>query len=659
MKQRLLIAALLLSSWSSPIFAALPVIFYSDLVSGPKTGGENNKGAYVTIFGKNFGATRGASSVSIGGGQADNYPVWSDSKISFQLGAGPNTGNITVTTADGTSNGIPFSIRACNISFVSTSGNDAGGGGISDPWRHLTKVRQSLAKGGICYVRGGTYTDTDEGAGNSGYIFYVSGSYPWGSGAPDDGAPYCLVGYPGETVTWRGDNLVANYVNDTSYAALNSNIVFANMIMDGNNNNHGMVGWNGVANDATYRVKNVRFVNLDIKNYQLLSAQAGGGASQIGVGGAGPVDNVKILGCQVHHVRSWTSLDHLVYMTAGGDNYEIAWCDTFDLMASDSGYPGYNIQFHAGGFSDYDDFTNVSVHDNRVHDNHGRGGINFADRVISANCYNNVIFDITSTGSYVGFPVRLQSQSPGTVNFYNNTIYTAGTEYLTALIDFSRTNTFYVRNNIFYTANTKAYSDVSFSPTIVASNNLFYGNGAPPSWASGQLNSDPSFINEAGYDFHLQSLSPAIGAGVTIGGLTADFDGVPRPQASNGQFAIGAYEYNVGYVPPPPAPPPGDTPLPLPLAETTPLSSIRAYPNPWRSDRHQGLPVTFDNLTANSTLKLYTLSGHWIRTLDTSAGSAGWDLKNDSGDKVASGIYLYVITNNQGQKTKGKLVIIK
>ncbi|MFA5975545.1 MAG: T9SS type A sorting domain-containing protein [Elusimicrobiota bacterium] len=88
------------------------------------------------------------------------------------------------------------------------------------------------------------------------------------------------------------------------------------------------------------------------------------------------------------------------------------------------------------------------------------------------------------------------------------------------------------------------------------------------------------------------------------------------------------------------------------------LSSARVYPNPWRSDR-TAAGITFDQMTLNSIVKIFTVSGHHIRSLEAPSGSVPWDLKNDSGDKVASGIYLYVITNNQGQKTKGKLVIIK
>ena len=89
------------------------------------------------------------------------------------------------------------------------------------------------------------------------------------------------------------------------------------------------------------------------------------------------------------------------------------------------------------------------------------------------------------------------------------------------------------------------------------------------------------------------------------------------------------------------------------------LSAVRAFPNPWRSDRHAGLPVTFDHLATNSTIKIFTISGHWIKTLPTSNAAVTWDLTNDSGQKVASGVYIYLISTNLDQKTRGLLAVIK
>ena len=74
-----------------------PRIFFSDLESGPNIGGQKNQGVWVTIWGKGFGAERGASTVTIGGGAAAEYPIWTDTKITFQLGPAAKTGDIVVS----------------------------------------------------------------------------------------------------------------------------------------------------------------------------------------------------------------------------------------------------------------------------------------------------------------------------------------------------------------------------------------------------------------------------------------------------------------------------------------------------------------------------------------------------------------------------------
>jgi len=60
---------------SGPGPVAGAALFFSDLTSGPNQGGQNDKGAFVTVWGNGFGDAQGASTVTIGGGAADNYPV--------------------------------------------------------------------------------------------------------------------------------------------------------------------------------------------------------------------------------------------------------------------------------------------------------------------------------------------------------------------------------------------------------------------------------------------------------------------------------------------------------------------------------------------------------------------------------------------------------
>src|SRR6476646_7662758 len=86
-----LLSLLLLSAACVCAQAAPPRIFFSDLESGPNSGGQNNNGVWVTIWGKGFGATQGTSTVSVGAGTVAGYPLWSDGKMIFQLGAAATT----------------------------------------------------------------------------------------------------------------------------------------------------------------------------------------------------------------------------------------------------------------------------------------------------------------------------------------------------------------------------------------------------------------------------------------------------------------------------------------------------------------------------------------------------------------------------------------
>src|SRR5207253_1152216 len=58
------------------------------------------------------------------------------------------------------------------------------------------------------------------------------------------------------------------------------------------------------------------------------------------------------------------------------------------------------------------------------------------------------------------------------------------------------------------------------------------------------------------------------------------------------------------------------------------LAEVHVYPNPWTADQHTGLPITFDQLSEGSTVKIFTISGRWIKTLPAPHGTTTWDLSN-------------------------------
>jgi len=89
------------------------------------------------------------------------------------------------------------------------------------------------------------------------------------------------------------------------------------------------------------------------------------------------------------------------------------------------------------------------------------------------------------------------------------------------------------------------------------------------------------------------------------------------------------------------------------------FSAVRAYPNPWKINQHGAIPITFDHLPDGfvSTVKIYTISGELVRTL-SGTQTLRWDMRNDGGQNVASGIYLYLLTAGSSHKT-GKVVVIR
>src|ERR1043166_9900249 len=96
MRSLLNIVSLLLLSATLASAQSAPRIFFSDLESGPNTGGQNNNGVWVTIWGKGFGATQGTATVTVGAGAVASYPLWSAGKIIFTLGSAATTGSIMV-----------------------------------------------------------------------------------------------------------------------------------------------------------------------------------------------------------------------------------------------------------------------------------------------------------------------------------------------------------------------------------------------------------------------------------------------------------------------------------------------------------------------------------------------------------------------------------
>jgi hypothetical protein len=89
------------------------------------------------------------------------------------------------------------------------------------------------------------------------------------------------------------------------------------------------------------------------------------------------------------------------------------------------------------------------------------------------------------------------------------------------------------------------------------------------------------------------------------------------------------------------------------------LDNVVVYPNPFEPKLGH-TKVTFDNLTGYVRIKIYKKTGELIyeKVTSTTDGRADWNLINNDGSGVASGIYLYLISSGDS-KCSGKIAVLK
>lgn len=91
------------------------------------------------------------------------------------------------------------------------------------------------------------------------------------------------------------------------------------------------------------------------------------------------------------------------------------------------------------------------------------------------------------------------------------------------------------------------------------------------------------------------------------------------------------------------------------------LDSAHAYPTPFiPSQGHT--KITFTALPAKATIQVFTISGRPAKTLvkDDSTDTLVWSpVANDQGSPLASGVYVFTITQAGGSRRSGKLMVIR
>jgi hypothetical protein len=538
-----------------PVHAAtLPQVLYLDVVSGPTSGGENNNGAYLSIFGTGFGteADLGTNTkVFINNVEVASYRYMGASKrradiqqISVQVGAlgNPIPGvalPVKVTVAGVASNtNQTFTVNPGRILFVdNVNGNDATAvvNDITHAWRYVQTPSNGGAYGeakpGDFIVMRGTGTNWTDLGNNNSFLRFSSkgGSRPTGVAGS---GPITVMAYPTESVQIVN---TANYgisgVNRSSglpYSNYATWITIAGLSIEGD----GSAGPIALQVYADYW----RIVDNELTAPTATTAKAGG------VNGNGGY--VSIFGNSIHDIAGNQQENHGVYIDGGSDiadgSVEIAYNHIYNIT-------GGNCiqQYNNGTNGNFYPTNNLLIHHNVVHDT-TKHGLNIADGSGSGfQIYDNIVYNTQYAG------IRFNTTDLTGARIYNNTFYNTDTatspNYGAITNDWTlAAGAVDFRNNILSphpgTAYTGGSVDVAAGVGTFANNLWYGGTDAVPLFDASSKTGNPQFVS-AGTDFHLHAGSPAIDAGSNIvaGIVSNDFGFIARPQGSG--FDIGAYEF--------------------------------------------------------------------------------------------------------------------
>ena len=502
-----------------------PFIAYTDLTSGPASGGENGNGAYVRLFGKRLVQTTGAlPSVTLNGvactvitAKVAGAITGDCDEVVVQVMPSCTTGNFVLTpnslafNAGQQSNGVPFTVRSGRIRFLSPSGS---GNGLSPSTpMSATSFIAGKQAGDIAYMLAGSYTGQYDGFG-------------WGANfALNSGGtatqPLVFSAYPGAVVSVSGQQSSFKGYGGSGQAHW---VEQHNMQLPSTYAIHSAI------NASTYALKSGvqgwRTVNCDFdSNYGNTNVLSGPWT-------AGN-DDCKCIGNLFRNFGTGTPINnnHAVYIQCGASNVEVAW-NRFQNLAL-----GHIIQFHNDGPAW--NFTNCDVHHNIIVGTAvgNTRGIN-AGNVAAGSLiyvYNNAISDVGQDFSTINNTV-------GVMKSFNNTLLHADGFAAPVQFQFSPTAAGNeVKNNIIYVdSSSPAYIGVdqgaSLSGVSISRNNYFNkGNG--PAVDATALNADPGLIAE---------MRPGLGSAVLNQGLQLvysrsqegyDLDGISRSL----QPPIGAY----------------------------------------------------------------------------------------------------------------------
>ena len=559
-----------------------PVVTYTDALSGPVTGGENNLGGYLSIYGNNFGKPTGlgtTTKVYIGGVEVANYRYLGAAKVGAKLGLQQITvqvGNLNLPlgTAEPvqvvvngvvSNNNNTFTPNPGRVLFVSLTGNDstAVANDITRPWRTL----QTPTNGGVAgivkagdqvVIRGGSWSDI--GFDSSWFRFRYTnqqGSKPTGAAGTGwiqfTAYPGAINGNALEDVHYSTPaNKKGGFqgANSAYYGTTGDYIGISNLRLDVNAN---------ATSDAApvnlqYSAGPWRIVNNELGPWPAAIHSLAAGVSGHG-------DGTKVLGNYIHDIAcTGASENHGIYADSGASNWEMAYNWIQDIsggnliqLYDNVGLAGQNYNGFPTGWTG---FTGMKIHHNWM-ENSGKYGLNLADGIQSGAIWNNVIIGAKFSGLRINTISKNMDMTVAFNTFYDNDRVASGSgngQILNTWGNYNPTGTIRIYDNIFAagpqtTPGSNFYVNAGTADAFLDfGRNLYWDNGR--GWDVKTVSrdglaifGDPVFKSASTGNFALRGRSPARNTGTktTPMAVVDDFTSTSlRPYG--GVNDIGAYE---------------------------------------------------------------------------------------------------------------------
>ncbi|MDN4602356.1 right-handed parallel beta-helix repeat-containing protein [Paenibacillus sp. F6_3S_P_1C] len=478
--------------------------------------------------------------------------------------------------------------------YVATSGNDSNAGTSSAPWKTLQHAADAVPAGSTVHVRGGVYNQklkiTRSGSASQGPIVFTND----GTEAPIiDGTGLSVSGIEGLI-----DLTDVNYVTIQGFEIRNYTTATKDVMPVGIYV-HGSGSFINLSGNKVHDIKNTAtptgsdLLGRDAHGIAVYGTKAPDSIHDITINGnelynlvLGSSESLVLNG----NVDTFSVTNNVIH-----DNDNIG----IDLIGYEGKAPNTAYDQVRNGLVKGNRVYNISSNNNPSYGKSLPNNSNAADGIYVDGGKDSIIEQNYSYNNDIGIEIASEHAGKSTSNItvrsnavynnrltgiamggydtkrgstvnckiVNNTVYkndTLGDGSGQLYVQFDTQNNV-IKNNIFVASSTDVliYNEYTKNSGNVVDYNLYFApaGSSEASWTwknkdytgfsaykagtgndAHSLFIDPKFVNASGYDFHLQSSSPAIDTGNTDTAIigTLDIEGKPRVQGA--AVNIGAYE---------------------------------------------------------------------------------------------------------------------